>query len=269
MTVKQLAGSVVLVTGASAGVGEAAARAFAEAGAQVIVAARGAEKLERVARDIGATPLVADVSSAAGCEQLIQETLAVHGRLDVLVNNAGCHHRGPVATRSADEIGEMVDTNLRAPLMLSRLALDALQAGDGGAIVNVASIAGHMPLAGSASYSATKFGLRAFTYALAEELDDTGVSVSVVSPGPIATDFILSDIDSVSDITFSQAMSTPEQIAELIVACACDGRVERSRPAMSRVMATAGYLVPALPRALRPLLAAKGRRAKDRYRRKT
>jgi len=91
---------------------------------------------------------------------------------------------------------------------------------------------------------------------------------SAVSPGPIATGFILDDIDAVSDITFSQSMSTPEQIAALVVACATDGRVERTRPAMGRVMATAGYLVPGLSRALRPLLAAKGRRAKARYRRK-
>ena len=268
MTVKDFSGRVALVTGASAGVGEATARALSAAGAKVVIAARGLEKLERVAADIDATPIAADVASEAGCRALIEQALAVHGRLDMLVNNAGCHHRGPVATRSADEMGQMVDTNLRAPLMLSRLALDALGQSDGAAIVNVASIAGHMPLAGSASYSATKFGLRAFTYALADELADTDISVSVVSPGPIATGFILEDIDSVSDITFSQGMSTPEQIAELILACARDGRVERARPAMSRVMATAGYLLPALPRMLHPLLAAKGRRAKDRYRRK-
>jgi hypothetical protein len=268
MAVKDFKDRVVLVTGASAGVGEATARAFADAGARVLVAARGIERLQQVAERIGATAIAADVSTAPGCKQLIAEAVAVHGRLDVLVNNAGSHHRGPVLERHADELGEMVDTNLRAPLMLSRLALDALQADGGGAIVNVASIAGQMPLAGSAAYSATKFGLRAFTYALAEELGESGVTVSVVSPGPIATGFILDDIDAVSDITFSQAMSTPEQIAELIVACAADGRVERSRPAMSRVMATAGYLVPGLSRRLRPLLAAKGRRAKERYRRK-
>lgn len=267
MATRNFSDRSVLVTGASAGVGEACARAFADAGARVIVAARGADRLAQVAEDIGATPIAADVSTAAGCKNLIANASNVHGGLDILVNNAGCHHRGPVAERSADELGEMVDTNLRAPLMLSRLALDTLRRGDGGAIVNVASIAGQMPLAGSAAYSATKFGLRAFTYALAEELADSNVSVSVVSPGPIATDFILGDIDSVSDITFSQAMSTPEQIADLILACAADGRVERSRPAMSRLMATAGYLVPALPRALKPLLAAKGRRAKAKYRR--
>lgn len=267
MADKDFTNRVVLVTGASAGVGEATARAFADAGAYVIVAARGVERLQQVANDIGATAIVADVSSRSGCKHLITQALAVHGYLDVLVNNAGCHHRGPVEERDADDLAEMVDTNLRAPLMLSRLALDALRADGGGAIVNVASIAGQMPLAGSAAYSATKFGLRVFTYALAEELEGSNVTVSAVSPGPIATDFILGDIDAVSDITFSQSMSTPEQIAELVVACAADGRVERSRPALSRVMATAGYLMPALPRALRPLLAAKGRRAKQRYRR--
>ncbi len=259
---------VVLITGASAGVGEASARAFAANGARVIVAARGIDRLQQVADGIGATAIAGDVATTDGCRELIDAAIAVHGRLDVLVNNAGCHHRGPVAGRSADDLAEMVDTNLRAPLVLSRLALDTLRKDGGGAIVNVASIAGQMPLAGSAAYSATKFGLRAFTYALADELRDANVTVSAVSPGPIATGFILDDIDAVSDITFSQSMSTPEQIAALVVACATDGRVERTRPAMGRVMATAGYLVPGLSRALRPLLAAKGRRAKARYRRK-
>ncbi|MES1928503.1 short-chain dehydrogenase/reductase SDR [Salinisphaera dokdonensis CL-ES53] len=259
---------VVLVTGASAGVGEATARAFAKAGARVVLAARGIERLQQVADSIGATAIAADVSGTEGCRRLMDQAIAVHGRLDVLINNAGSHHRGPVVEREADQLAEMVDTNLRAPLVLSRLALDALRADGGGAIVNVASIAGQMPLAGSAAYSATKFGLRAFTYALADELRETNVTVSAVSPGPIATGFILDDIDAVSDITFSQSMSTPEQIAELVLACAADGRVERTRPAMGRVMATAGYLVPGLSRALRPLLAAKGRRAKARYRHK-
>ncbi|ROO25209.1 SDR family NAD(P)-dependent oxidoreductase [Salinisphaera orenii] len=267
MGTPDFSGRTVLVTGASAGVGRASARAFAAAGAHVVCAARGRERLAAVAAEVGGTAIVADVSHPEDCRRLVEETLAAGGGLDVLVNNAGCHHRGPVAQRSAEELGAMVDANLRAPIVLTRLALDALRASPAGAVVNVASIAGQMPLAGSATYSATKFGLRAFTRALAEELADTGVHVSAVSPGPIATDFILADIDAVSDITFSQTMSTPEQIADLILACAADGRVERSRPVSGRVMATAGYLFPALPRLLRPLLAARGRRAKARYRR--
>lgn len=267
MTRSSFANRTVLITGASAGVGAATARAFAAVGAHVVVAARGHERLQAVAADIGGTALVADVSSASGCQQLIAECVKARGGLDVLVNNAGMHARGMVSEVEADALGAMVDTNLRAPIMLTRLALPYLRASAAGAVVNVASIAGQMPVAGSATYSATKFGLRAFTYALAEELRDTPAHVSVVSPGPVATDFILADLDSVSDITFSQPMSTPEQIATLILDCAMDGTVERSRPALSRVLATAGYLLPALPRTLRPLLIARGRRAKARYRR--
>jgi len=267
MAAGDLNGRIALVTGGSSGVGKATARALAEAGARVIVAARSAELLERTADEIGASALVADVSTATGCRTLIEQAVVIHGGLDILVNNAGAHHRGPVTQRDADELGDMIDTNLRAPIMLTRLALDHLRAARQASVVNVASIAGHVPLPGSATYSATKFGLRAFSHALAGELADTDVRVSVVSPGPIATDFILADVDSVSDLTFSQAMSTPEQIAELIMRCIADGQVERSRPRMSALMATAGYLIPALPRALRPLLAAKGRRAKARYRR--
>lgn len=266
MPTQDFSGRIALVTGGSSGVGKTTAKALVDAGARVIIAARSADTLERAAAEIGASALVADVASVAGCRTLIEQAAAVHGGLDILVNNAGAHHRGPVTELEAAELGDMVDTNLRAPIMLTRYALDHLKAAERASVVNVASIAGHMPLPGSATYSATKFGLRAFSHALAEELAETGVRVSVVSPGPIATGFILSDVDSVSDLTFSQPMSTPEQVAELILACIADGRAERSLPKMSRVMATAGYLIPALPRALRPLLAARGRRAKARYR---
>lgn len=259
-------GQTVLITGASSGVGAAAARRFAALGADVVLAARGAPLLQGVADEIGGLAIAADVSRNSECRRLIDACVEAKGRLDVLVNNAGCHHRGPFASVESDALAEMVDTNLRAPAVLTRAALPHLQAVPRGAIVNVASIAGQMPLAGSATYSATKFGLRALTYALAEELRGSSVHVSVVSPGPIETDFILANIDGVSDITFSQPMSTPDQIADLIVACATDGRVERSRPRVSRVMATACYLFPALPRLLRPALERRGRRTKNRYR---
>jgi short-subunit dehydrogenase len=156
--------------------------------------------------------------------------------------------------------------NLRAPIVLTRLALPYLRKSGGGAVVNVASLAGQVPLPHEATYSATKFGLRAFTYALADELRGSGITASVVSPGPIDTGFIWDDLENVPDLVFSQPMSSPEQVAAAVLDCAADGRVERSLPRVSGWLATAGYLFPALPRAVRPLLEAQGRRAKARHR---
>lgn len=261
-----LTGRRALVTGASSGVGEAVARQLAAAGAGVVIAARRAERLEALANEIGAIACPADVATPTACVALVETAAEALGGLDILVNNAGAHQRGDFATQSPDNLAMMVDVNLRAPVVLSRAALDHMRVAERAAIVNVGSVAGRMPVPGSATYSATKAGLRTLSYALAEECRGTGVKVSVVSPGPIATDFILSDIDAVTDLTFSQPMSTPEQIADLVLACIADGRTERTRPASTRLMTTLGSLFPALPRALRPALAARGRRNKARYR---
>ncbi len=265
-------GRVVLVTGASSGVGAAAAKAFAAEGAKVVLAARGKAELEQVVADVAAAGGVAraiptDVADLAQCRALIDATLAAFGALDVLVNNAGANRRGEIERYTPEELAQVVHVNLVAPITLSRMALPHLHRSErGGAIVNVASLAGRVPLVHEAVYSATKFGLRAFTFALAEELHPSGVRVSAVSPGPIATDFILADPDQVPDLVFSQPMSTAEQIAALVLDCAADGTLERVRPALGAKLATLGYLFPALRRVTQPLLERRGRAAKARHR---
>ncbi|MBT8143781.1 MAG: SDR family NAD(P)-dependent oxidoreductase, partial [Gammaproteobacteria bacterium] len=134
--------------------------------------------------------------------------------------------------------------------------------------VNITSVAGKIPVPDEATYSATKFGLRAFTRALGEELRGSGITVSCVSPGPIDTGFIMEHLDKVPDYFFSQPISTPEQVAELVLRSAADGKTERTIAAWTGVMATAGYLVPPLASFLRPLLAIKGRKVKEKYREK-
>lgn len=265
MPTERFTGRRVLITGASSGVGAAAARAFAAEGAEVVLAARSADKLDALAGELGALAIAADVSETGQCRMLIEKTVEARGGLDILVNNAGCNYRGSLETVADGDLAKIIDTNLRAPILLTRLALPHLRAG-GGAVVNVASIAGQIPLPGEATYSASKFGLRAFTRALAEELRGTGVTVSAVSPGPIATGFILEDPDKVPDIVFSQPMSTAEQVAAVVLDCAADGRVERSIPVSSHVLATVGYLWPSMPRLMRPLMERKGRREKAKYR---
>jgi len=261
-------GRTAVITGASAGVGEACARRFAAEGARLVLAARTEAKLQTLADELDAEvlPVEADVSKPGQCRLLIEKAIEAYGGIDVLVNNAGCNYRGPVESHTDAELMQIVDTNLRAPIVLTRLVLPHMRSAGGGAIVNVASIAGQIPVTDEATYSATKFGLRAFTYALADELRDANITVSAVSPGPIDTGFIMDDLDHVPDLVFAQPMSTADEIAGLVVECAADGRVERSRPWSTHAIATLGYLFPRLPRALAPIMAKRGQKAKARYR---
>ncbi|HLU07225.1 MAG TPA: SDR family NAD(P)-dependent oxidoreductase [Woeseiaceae bacterium] len=258
----------VIVTGGSEGVGAAVARSFAAAGANLVLVARGREKLERVKAELGdraAVETVAmDVSDYDACVALFTTAAARFGNVDVLVNNAGYHERGPAEKVDAAALGRMIDVNLKAPVVLSRLAIPYLRKAGGGAIINVASLAGRTPVPGAATYSASKFGLRAFTYALGDELAGSGIKVAVVSPGPIDTGFIMSDIDAVADITFSQPLSTAQDVAEAIMQLAVNERREQSMPSSSGFLTTASYLFPGLGRALRPALNRKGRKIKER-----
>lgn len=267
---KRFEGRTVIVTGASSGIGESASRLFAKEGANVVLAARNAVTLEHLASEIAADGGVAmavptDVSDSSACAMLLEAAQAKFGAVHVLVNNAGYNFRGAVEEAPSAELARIIDVNLKAPIVLTRLALPYLRRSGKAAVVNVASIAGRIPLPYEATYSASKFGLRAFTFALAEELESTGITVSAVSPGPVETGFLLNDIEEVPDVVFSQPMSTADEVAALVLDCAADGTLERTCPQLSGYLATAGYLLPQLPRLLRPVLQYQGRAAKQAY----
>jgi len=144
--------------------------------------------------------------------------------------------------------------------------LPYLRQGGRGAIVNVASIAGQIPVPHEAVYSASKFGLRAFTFALREELQGQPITVSAVSPGPVDTGFIMAEIDDVPDMVFANPMSTAEDVARLILDCAADGVRERTIPVSTGYLARVGNAFPALRRMLEPMLEKRGRVVKEHYR---
>jgi hypothetical protein len=267
----RFAGKTAIVTGASSGIGAAAARMFAAEGAYVVLAARSAELLEKLASGITAAggralAVPTDVSHAHSAERLLAQTAERLGGIDILVNNAGANKRGPIERYSAEELASVVQVNLTAPIMLTRLVLPYMRTRGGGAVVNVASIAGRIPVGHEAVYSATKFGLRAFTFSLVEELEGSGITVSAVSPGPVDTGFIMENLDDVPDIVFAQPMSTAEDIAGAILDCAADGTLERTIPQMTGYLATAGYLFPAVRKLIFPVMERRGKQAKETYR---
>ncbi len=264
---KSLSGKVVIITGASSGVGEAAARAFAKRGAKVVLAARTVAKITKVAKSLKGLAIPTDITRRSDLAALLAKTMAAHGRIDVLVNNAAANARGALDTLDPADIETVLDTNLKAPMLLTRLALPHLKK-TRGVVVNVASIAGHVPLPYEAPYCASKWGLRGFTFAVNEELRDAGVSVCVVSPGPIATPFVLDDLDHVPDLVLSQPMLTPEEVAEAVVACAIDRQRERALPASTVALAKVMSTFPAMQELVRPALEAKGAKVRAELQKK-
>jgi short-subunit dehydrogenase len=268
---ERFAGKVAVVTGASAGIGSAVARQLAAEGASLALVARTPDTLEWVAGEIrgaggSARAFPADVRDHGACATLLADVERALGGIDVLVNNAGANHRGPVEDQDPAALAQIIDVNLTAPIVLTRLALPHLRRRGGGAIVNVASIAGQIPVAHEATYSASKSGLRAFTFALREELEGSGITVSAVSPGPVDTGFLMADLDHVPDLVFANPMSTAEEVAALVLDCAADGVIERTIPALTGYMARVGSALPIVKRALVPILEERGRAVKEQYR---
>ncbi len=265
---KRFLDKTVIVTGASSGIGAAVARQFAAEGAHLVLVARRREALEALACDIGrenALVVPMDVTDLTAAAALFERAETHFGAIHVLVNNAGIHNRGVVDQRQVPELLKMIDVNLRAPVALCRLVLPCLRRAGGGAIVNMGSLAGRITVAGAATYGAAKSALRAFSLTLAEELRRHHITVSIVSPGPVNTDIFREGFDKVPDLFFSPPLSSAEQVAELVLACAYDGKPERVIPRRGAWMATLGSLCPPLRRTMRPLLEWVGRRHKQQY----
>jgi NADP-dependent 3-hydroxy acid dehydrogenase YdfG len=142
-------GKTAVITGASSGIGESCARKFVAEGARVVLAARSAGPLQRLVDELGADVAHAvptDVSDLSACERLIEEAKSRFGSMDVLVNNAARNSRGPLEELPVNEMLKILDVNLRAPMMLTRLVLPTMRAQGSGTVINIASLAGRFPL---------------------------------------------------------------------------------------------------------------------------
>jgi short-subunit dehydrogenase len=189
----RLAGKVAVITGASMGIGEAIAKLFVDEGAQVVLSSRDEGRSEAARGRIGHTDrtlgIFCDVRNREDIDRLLSLTLHNFGRVDIWVNNAGYGLSDSVADMDMNACRAMFDTNLFGAINGMQVVTPIFVKQGSGTIVNISSVAGHIPVPYKAAYSATKFALNAISKAARIELKDTGVNVLTVCPGYIATNF--------------------------------------------------------------------------------
>lgn len=175
----RIAGATVLLTGATGGLGQSLARAFAARGAKLLLTGRRADVLRPLADRLGARSVVADLAERDQLERLIDEA----AETDILIANAALPSSGEVLGYAPEQLDRALEVNLHAPLQLARALAPRMVAAGSGHIVMIGSLSGRTASPGAALYNATKFGLRGFALGLRQDLHGTGVGVSVVQPG--------------------------------------------------------------------------------------
>ena len=215
---------VAVITGASAGIGEACAHALAGAGASLVLTARRAERLEALKSTLeerGAR--VAIVAGDARDERTAIETVKTgtdsFGRIDILVNNAGAGNYKNLVDTSADEYDEMMDTNVRSTFLFTRHVVPLMIAQKSGTILMISSMAGVYGFGGEAVYCMTKFAQVGFAQALDRELRASGIKVGAICPGGVKTEFALGKGRTESGVAASDMLEPDDVASVVLMAC--------------------------------------------------
>ena len=212
-----LLGRVVVITGASSGIGEACALAFVAKGAKVVLAARRAQRLETLVDRLGAAggealAVATDVTNEDAVAILFEQAMGRFGQVDVLINNAGIPDSPPAEDAPLDLWRKVIDTNLTSAFLCARAAIPIMKRQGHGRILNVGSISAKVPRANSPAYTASKWGLDGLTRALAIDCRADNIAVSVFHPGIVATE-LGGGMSSLPDDLVAQ----PEDAADVIV----------------------------------------------------
>lgn len=226
-------GKVVLITGATSGIGAATARAFARAEADVVLTGRNEERGTALTNEIGGVFMAGDLTDRAFAERLVDDTVARHGRLDVLVNNAGIIYRRTVADMTDDEWQETMAVNVHAVFYLCRAAIVAMRKQGSGAIVNVASDAAFIGAGAMPAYCASKAAVLQMTRAMALDHAREGLRINAVCPDMIRTPMLESEAEQMGSDTdryFAEGaegipmgrIGEPEEVADAILFLASD-----------------------------------------------
>jgi len=189
-SIEGITGKVVVITGASSGLGEATARYLAERGAPIVLGARRVDRLEALASELTragakAVALETDVTDVAQVRRLVDAAVEKFGRIDVMLNNAGLMPQSPLARLKIDEWDRMIDVNIKGVLYGIAASLPHMQRQKSGHIINVSSVAGHKVRANGAVYSATKSAVRVLTEGLRQEVKPYNIRTTIISPGAV------------------------------------------------------------------------------------
>nr|WP_299006097.1 SDR family oxidoreductase [uncultured Caulobacter sp.] len=190
-----IAGKIIVITGASSGLGEAAARHLAAQGATVVLGARRADRIEALATalteaGLKAKAIVTDVVDRDQVKNLVDTAVAEFGRVDVMLNNAGLMPLAPLERLKIDEWDQMIDVNIKGVLYGVAAALPHMKAQKSGHIINVSSVYGHVVDPGATVYCATKFAVRALSEGLRKEVKPYNIRTTIVSPGAVSTELL-------------------------------------------------------------------------------
>ena len=193
-------GKVVVITGASSGLGEAVARLLAAEGASVVLGARRRDRIEALAKELTgrggkALAVTTDVTDRGQVKNLVDAAVKAYGRIDVMINNAGLMPQSLLERLKIDEWDRMIDVNIKGVLYGIAAALPYMKEQKSGHIINVSSVAGHKVGPGTAVYAATKYAVRALSEGLRQEVKPYNIRTTVISPGAVATELP----DSVTD----------------------------------------------------------------------
>jgi NADP-dependent 3-hydroxy acid dehydrogenase YdfG len=188
-----ITGKVIVITGASSGMGEATARDLAAKGAKVVLGARRVDRLDAVAQDIidaggQATAVATDVTKLEEVRKLVDTATETYGRVDVIFNNAGLMPLSPLESLRIDEWDRTIDVNMKGTLYGIAAALPYMKEQRSGHVINVSSVYGHKVVATGAVYCATKHAVRAISEALRQEVKDYNIRVTTISPGAVRTE---------------------------------------------------------------------------------
>ena len=220
----KLNGKVAIITGASSGIGEAAARVLAAEGANLVITARREDKLSTLVNDFNsqgtkAIYVVGDASKEETALQTVEAAMKEFGRIDILINNTGIGNYKELVDTSAAEYDEMMITNMRSTFLFTRFVVPSMILQGSGTILIISSMAGINGYPGQAVYCATKFAQMGFAKSLDKELRPKGIKVGVICPGGVKTEFAIGRGRTKEGVAKSEMLEPSDVAASILLAC--------------------------------------------------